>query len=75
MDEFAINKGHTYATCVLDIERGYVLWVGKGRNIESFMRFFIDTEPDLLSEVKAVAMDMIVQPTCRREPSARKDSI
>ena len=31
VDEFAIHKGHSYATCVMDLEQGDVLWVGKGR--------------------------------------------
>lgn len=30
IDEFAIRKGHTYATCVMDLKSGYVLWFGKG---------------------------------------------
>ena len=33
VDEFAIHKGHSYATCVLDLESGEVLWVGKGRAV------------------------------------------
>lgn len=30
MDEFAIQKGHRYATVVVDVERKRVLWVGRG---------------------------------------------
>ena len=58
IDEFAIHKGHTYATCVMDLERGDVLWVGKGRSKEDFQKFFEDVSADLLSEVEAIAMDM-----------------
>ena len=32
VDEFAVHKGHSYATCVMDLESGDVLWVGKGRS-------------------------------------------
>lgn len=32
MDEFAIQKGHRYATVVVDVERKRVLWVGRGRS-------------------------------------------
>ncbi|GAA3927017.1 helix-turn-helix domain-containing protein [Luteimonas lutimaris] len=32
MDEFAIQKGHRYATVVVDSERKRVLWVGRGRS-------------------------------------------
>lgn len=58
IDEFAIHKGHTYATSVMDIENGEILWVGEGRNKESFARFFEETDRGLLTEVMAVAMDM-----------------
>ncbi len=58
VDEFAIRKGHTYATCVMDLETGEVLWVGEGRSKEEFERFFTETDPSFLSAVMAVAMDM-----------------
>lgn len=58
VDEFAIHKGHTYATCVLDLETGEAIWVGKGRAKADFAKFFEDMGTDFLSEVKAVAMDM-----------------
>ena len=58
VDEFAIRKGHTYATCVMDLETGEVLWVGEGRSKEDFERFFMETDPAFLSNVMAVAMDM-----------------
>ena len=58
VDEFAIHKGHTYATCVMDLETGEVLWVGEGRSKEDFEQFFTETEPAFLSKVMAVAMDM-----------------
>ena len=58
VDEFAIHKGHTYATCVMDLQTGEVLWVGSGRSKVDFARFFDEIDPSFLSEVKAVAMDM-----------------
>lgn len=59
VDEFAIRKGHQYATCVMDLVRGDILWVGKGRAIKDFVKFFEEFNgSDLLSQVKAVAMDM-----------------
>lgn len=58
VDEFAIHKGHTYATCVMDLETGEVLWVGKGRSKEDFRCFFDEVAPSFIADVKAVAMDM-----------------
>ncbi len=59
VDEFAIHKGHRYATCVMDLVRGDVIWVGKGRAKKDFAQFFeCFADTDYLSQVKAVAMDM-----------------
>ena len=58
VDEFAIHKGHTYATCVMDLDTGEVIWAGKGRSKEDFKRFFEDMPEGYLSDVVAVAMDM-----------------
>lgn len=58
MDEFAIQKGHRYATVVVEPHSKRVLWVGRGRKREDVRPFF-----DLLGEegrdrLKAVVMDM-----------------
>ncbi|MBP9989200.1 MAG: ISL3 family transposase [Ruminococcus sp.] len=58
VDEFALHKGHSYATCVMDLDEGDIIWVGIGRNIDNFKKFFEETDSSLLSEVIAVAMDM-----------------
>lgn len=58
VDEFAIHKGHSYATCVMDLGEGDVIWVGKGRSKDCFERFFQEVDMSYLSEVKAFAMDM-----------------
>ena len=58
VDEFAIHKGHSYATCVIDLIEGDIIWVGHGRAMKDFKSFFEETDMDYLSEVKAVAMDM-----------------
>ena len=58
VDEFAIHKGHRYATCVMNLDTGDVIWVGKGRPKADFSIFFQKMDMDWLSDVEAVAMDM-----------------
>lgn len=57
MDEFALHKGHRYATVIMDAERTRVLWVGEGNSRQAIRPFF-----ELLGEhcqqIEAVAMDM-----------------
>ena len=58
VDEFAIHKGHRYATCVMDLDIGDVIWVGRGRAKADFAIFFQEMDMEYLSEVEAIAMDM-----------------
>ena len=56
MDEFALHKGHRYATVVMDAERRHVLWVGQGRSRESVRPFFLWLG-EHCKHIQAVAMD------------------
>ena len=58
MDEFAIHKGHRYATVVIDPTCKRVLWVGKGRDRGSLRPFFEMLGSDRCAAIRAVAMDM-----------------
>ena len=57
MDEFALFKGHRYATVVMDAERTQVLWVGEGRSREAIRPFF-EWMGKHCQQIQAVAMDM-----------------
>jgi transposase len=58
MDEFALQKGHRYATVIVEPHRKEVLFVAKGRGRESIRPFFEKLGPDGCSRLKAVVMDM-----------------
>ncbi len=58
MDEFAIQKGHRYATTVVDPYTKRVLWVGRGHTRESLRPFFELLGPEGCRAIKAVVMDM-----------------
>ncbi|HEY6008710.1 MAG TPA: ISL3 family transposase [Geobacteraceae bacterium] len=58
MDEFALHKGHRYATVIVEPYRKEVLWIGKGRSRESIRPFFKQLGPDGCKRLKAVVMDM-----------------
>ena len=58
MDEFAIHKGHRYATVILDYDTRRVLWIGKGRSRAELRPFFEALTAEQRGQIQAVAMDM-----------------
>ena len=58
MDEFALHKGHRYATVVVDPIARQVLWVGPGRSRETARRFFEQLPAGAAARIRAVAIDM-----------------
>ena len=58
MDEFALHKGHRYATVIMDVDRTRVLWVGEGNSREAIRPFFELLGPERCRQIEAVAMDM-----------------
>lgn len=58
IDEFAIQKGHRYATSIVDPVTTKVLWVGRGRGREDIRPFFELLGPAGCAELEAAVMDM-----------------
>jgi transposase len=58
MDEFAIHKGHRYATVIVEASSKRVLWVGRGNGREDIRPFFEQLGTEGRQRLKAVAMDM-----------------
>ena len=58
MDEFAIQKGHRYATVIVEPTRKRVLWGGRGRGREDVRPFFTLLGPERCARLKAAVMDM-----------------
>ena len=58
MDEFALYKGHRYASVVLDADTRRVLWIGEGRSRAAVRPFFESLGRQGCARIEAVAMDM-----------------
>jgi transposase len=58
MDEFAIQKGHRYATVFVEPETKRVLWVVRGRGREDIRPFFERLGETGRRRLRAVVMDM-----------------
>lgn len=58
IDEFALHKGHVYATLVVDADTKRVLWVGRGRSGENLRPFFTLLGAEGCRALEAVAMDL-----------------
>lgn len=58
IDEFAIQKGHRYATVIADPYTKRVLWVGRGRGREDIRPFFELLGPEGRRTLQVAVMDM-----------------
>jgi len=58
VDEIALKKGHKYLTIVVNLEKGEVVYVGKGRSQDTLETFFYRLGPTRCRRIKAIAMDM-----------------
>ena len=58
MDEFALFKGHRYATVAICADTQQLLWIGEGRSRAAVRPFFEWLGEDVCQQIEAVAMDM-----------------
>lgn len=58
IDEFAIQRGHRYATVVLDLDRKRIVWIARGRDQEALRGFFTALGATRCAQLEAVAVDM-----------------
>lgn len=58
MDEFALFKGHRYATVAICADTQQVLWIGEGRSRKAVRPFFEWMGKRVCRQIEAVAMDM-----------------
>lgn len=58
IDEFAIQKGHQYATVIVDADTRRVLWVARGRDRAAVRPFFELLGAEGCGRIEAVTMDM-----------------
>ena len=58
IDEFLLHKGKKYATIIIDLKSGKVLWVAKGKKKSVVYDFLNFVGLKLMKQVQAVACDM-----------------
>lgn len=58
VDEISSRKGHNYFTVVMNLKKGKVIWVGKGRREETLDQFFKELGSEKTALIKAFALDM-----------------
>lgn len=58
IDEFSLHKNHTYATHIIDLERGDILWIEQTKKKQVVYDFIDHVGLEWMKNVKAVACDM-----------------
>ena len=58
IDEFKLHDGYRYATHIIDLETGHVLWIAKGKKKQVVYDFIEHVGHEWMDNVEAVACDM-----------------
>lgn len=58
IDEFKLHDGRRYATHIIDLKTGHILWIAEGKNKQIVYDFIDHVGLEWMSNVKAVACDM-----------------
>lgn len=58
IDEFKLHNGWKYATHIVDLETGHIIWIANGRKKQVVYDFIDHVGLDWMSHVKAVSCDM-----------------
>ena len=58
IDEFKLHNGRRYATHIIDLETGHVLWIQNGKKKQIVYDFIDHVGMEWMSSVEAVACDM-----------------
>lgn len=58
IDEFKLHNGHQYATHIIDLDTGHILWIAFGKKKQVVYDFIHHVGMDWMKHVEAVAADM-----------------
>jgi len=58
IDEFSLHKGHIYATVIMDLDTGHVLWLAHGKSKDCVFKFIDHVGIEWMKKVECVASDM-----------------
>ena len=58
IDEFKLHNGHKFATIIVDMTTGYILWVQEGKKKQVVYDFIDHVGLDYMFKVRAISADM-----------------